>query len=90
VVESAHQLIILEGNYLQLKDENWRPISSLLDLCIYVDIPETERLSRRIKRHVDPGKTLQSATAWVEGFDNAGVIERSAAPADAAYRPLNA
>jgi len=89
LVESTHQLIVLEGNYLQLEDEDWRPIGNLLDLCIYVDIPDTVRISRLIKRHVDHGKTLHEATAWVDRVDNANaaVIERSAARADAVYRP---
>ena len=39
--------------------------------------------------HVDHGKTLHEATAWVDRVDNANaaVIERSAARADAVYRP---
>lgn len=90
VVEPTNELIILEGNYLLLEDEGWREIGDLLDLSVYVEIPDTVRLSRLIKRHVDHGKTLDAATAWVEQVDNANatVIAQTALRADAVFRPI--
>ena len=88
-VGPAHEVVILEGNYLLLSDERWHPVGDHLDLCVYVDIPEAVRLSRLVKRHVDHGKSLEDATAWVERVDNANaaVIARSATRAHAIYRP---
>ena len=85
------QLVVLEGNYLLVDDADWAPIGELLDLCIYVDIPEDLRLSRLTKRHVDFGKSLSDATEWVARVDqaNARVIEATKGRASAWYQPAN-
>jgi pantothenate kinase len=86
-----HELIILEGNYLLVDDADWSPIGQLLDLSIYVDIPEDVRLSRLTKRHVDFGKSLRAATEWVTRVDqaNARAIEATKGRASALYQPAN-
>jgi pantothenate kinase len=89
VVDPSHELIIVEGNYLLLEDESWKPIGDLLDLSIYVDIPDDVRLARLIKRHHEFGKSIEVATEWVDRVDqaNATVIAGSAYRADARYQP---
>jgi pantothenate kinase len=92
LVDPSHDLIVLEGNYLLLDDEHWSPIGELLDLSIYVDIPDDIRLERLITRHCDFGKSLEDATEWVHRVDeaNAKVIAESASRADVRYQPLDA
>ena len=85
------ELIIVEGNYLLVDDDDWIRIGQLLDVCIYVDIPEDVRLERLTRRHVDFGKSTSEATEWVARVDqaNALVIEATKFRADALYRPAN-
>ncbi len=89
LVDSAHKLVVLEGNYLLLDDEDWKPIGDLIDLAIYIDIPDDLRISRLIQRHCDFGKSMDDATEWVHRVDeaNAKVIKKSATRAAALYRP---
>ena len=83
------ELVILEGNYLLVDDADWALIGELLDLCVYVDIPEDVRLQRLTKRHVDFGKSPSDATEWVARVDqaNARVIEATKGRANALYQP---
>ncbi len=83
------ELVILEGNYLLVDDADWALIGELLDLCVYVDIPEDVRLQRLTKRHVDFGKSPSDATEWVQRVDqaNARVIEATKARANAIFQP---
>ncbi len=83
------ELVILEGNYLLVDDVDWARIGELLDLCVYVDIPEDVRLQRLTKRHVDFGKSPNDATEWVARVDqaNARVIEATKGRANALYQP---
>jgi len=89
LVDPAHKLVVLEGNYLLLDDEDWKPIGDLIDLAIYIDIPDDLRISRLIQRHCDFGKSMDDATEWVHRVDeaNAKVIRQSATRAAALYRP---
>jgi len=84
-----HELVVVEGNYLLVDDADWAPIGGLLDLCIYVDIPEDVRLSRLTQRHVDFGKSLSDATEWVARVDqaNARVIEATKGRASGIFQP---
>jgi pantothenate kinase len=84
------ELVILEGNYLLVDDADWARIGELLDLCLYVDIPEDVRLQRLTKRHVDFGKSPSDATEWVARVDqaNARVIEATKVRANALYQPM--
>jgi pantothenate kinase len=88
-VHPDDQVVILEGNYLLVDDENWARIGALLDLCVYVDIPHDVRRERLIRRHISFGKNAEHATEWVERVDeaNARVIESTQARAHAIYRP---
>jgi pantothenate kinase len=84
------ELVIVEGNYLLVDDVDWARIGELLDLCLYVDIPEDVRLQRLTKRHVDFGKSPSDATEWVARVDqaNARVIEATKVRANALYQPM--
>lgn len=88
-VEPEHELVILEGNYLLVDDADWARVGELLDLCVYVDIPEDVRLERLTSRHVDFGKSPSDAAKWVQRVDqaNARVIEATKVRADAVYQP---
>ena len=77
-------LVIVEGNYLLLQTGEWRHVRPLLDLSWYVDVDESLRVSRLIERHVQFGRTLEAARAWVMMSDepNARLIEQCRPLAD--------
>lgn len=89
-VTPEHELVILEGNYLLLDQHDWPQVGALVELAIYIDIPEDTRMERLIERHVRFGKDPDHAKAWVESVDvpNARTIEATAGKADIVYRPV--
>jgi pantothenate kinase len=63
------RLVVTEGNYLLDTEEPWPSIRSTLDEAWFVDLPETMRLFRLIRRHVEFGKAEDTARWWVERVD---------------------
>jgi pantothenate kinase len=82
------QLVITEGNYLLLDEGAWAQVSGLLDETWYVDIPDTLRVDRLTRRHVQFGRSADAAAAWVANTDepNARLIEASRARASYVFR----
>ena len=60
----------------------------LLDETWYVDVPDTLRLQRLTRRHVQFGRSEADAAAWVQGTDepNARRIEASRERASFVFR----
>lgn len=48
-------IIIIEGNYLLLDEPEWRDISGLVDLRIFVQVDLQEARERLARRHVEAG-----------------------------------
>ena len=63
------QLIITEGNYLLLDDGGWQGVRPLLDECWYVAVDDDLRRERLLARHVQFGRTVEDARAWIENTD---------------------
>lgn len=78
------QLIITEGNYLLLEDGGWQSVRPLLDECWYVAVDDELRRERLLARHVQFGRTVEDAQAWIENTDepNARRIAATQARAD--------
>jgi len=83
-----HRLIITEGNYLLLSTGAWAAVRGLIDEIWYVDIDADIRLERLIARHVQYGRSEESAREWVYRSDeaNAALIESTRCGADAIVR----
>jgi pantothenate kinase len=73
-VPRSARLIITEGNYLLLPDQDWNSVRSQLDEVWYVDLDPGERLRRLIARHVRFGKDPAAATAWATGPDERNAV----------------
>jgi len=75
-----HTTVVVEGNYLLLHSGGWEAAAELLDLTLFVEVPQEVRLRRLIDRHIAFGKTPEAAEAWVLGPDerNAEVIAGTA------------
>jgi pantothenate kinase len=73
------QLVITEGNYLLVADDDWRPVRGLLDEVWFLDVPAAVRVPRLQARHEAHGRSREQAQAWIEQTDepNARLIEAS-------------
>lgn len=82
------RLIITEGNYLLVDQGPWAAVRPLLDEAWYVDVDNTLRNERLVRRHVQFGRTPEAAEAWVAGTDepNARLIESTRGRADVVFQ----
>lgn len=64
-------LVVTEGNYLLLDDGPWSGVRPLLDEAWFLDVEDSLRVDRLVRRHVEHGKEPAQARAWVLGSDEA-------------------
>src|SRR5699024_7964047 len=64
-IDPRAHVVVTEGNYLLLDTDGWEGIRPLLDLAIYLDVPETTLRSRLIRRHRATGRADGQARDWV-------------------------
>jgi pantothenate kinase len=78
------RLVVTEGNYLLLDRPEWQAVRAELDEVWFLDCPDDVRRPRLVARHVEFGKSLAEAEAWVARVDdaNAAVVQQSRARAD--------
>lgn len=69
IVEPRHRLLVVEGNYLLLPDGAWAGVAPLLDLTVFLDVPEAELERRLIRRWLDHGLSEPAARARALGND---------------------
>jgi pantothenate kinase len=83
-VPPSVQVVITEGNYLLLDHPHWREVRACLDEVWHVRCDDRVRRERLVARHVEFGKVLADARAWVARVDepNARLVEASADRAD--------
>jgi pantothenate kinase len=77
--------VVTEGNYLLLDQPHWRAVRQAVEVVWHLTIDDDVRRERLIARHVEFGKTLEEARAWVARVDdpNAALVEAAADRADA-------
>src|SRR5580765_4587065 len=83
-VEPSARLVLTEGNYLLLQQGPWTRVRELLTEVWFVDVPDALRVERLVARHVEFGKSVDEARAWVARSDeaNARVVAATRALAD--------
>jgi pantothenate kinase len=82
-VQPSVRVVVTEGNYLLLDEPRWAAARAALAEVWLVEADDGVRVRRLVERHVEFGKALEEATAWVRRSDeaNAAVIRaRSVAP----------
>mmetsp|Transcript_234 Transcript_234/g.211 ORF Transcript_234/g.211 Transcript_234/m.211 type:complete len:231 (-) Transcript_234:144-836(-) len=86
VIDPDTKIIIIEGNYVLLKDLYWNEISNYADETWFVDVPLDLVKERIIKRHLEAGiaENEQEAIKRADGNDllNAEYILNNSKPAD--------
>lgn len=55
IITPAHRIVIIEGNYVLLKDEYWREISAIVDEKWKIKVEPLQARRRIVKRHLEAG-----------------------------------
>lgn len=69
IVDGTSRIILIEGNYLLLKDAPWDRLLPLFDYTIFIDVPEAELERRLIGRIQSHGFDLAHARSWIASND---------------------
>ena len=83
-IQSAHRTIVVEGNYLLLRDAPWSAIARLFDATVFLRVPENvieERILARWRRY-GLDERAAKARALENDVPNAGLVIRNSVPAD--------
>lgn len=82
IISADTKFILVEGNYLLLKDQPWARMKSLFDFTIYMNVPVEELERRLTKRILEHGHNAAYAKMWIASNDMLNinyVIENSVA-----------
>ena len=84
VVLANTKIVLTEGNYLLFDKAGWEKVAAELTEIWYININDSVRIERLVKRHEFYGKDKESAFNWATGTDeiNAKIVESTAARAD--------
>lgn len=84
LVPAGARLVVTEGSYLLLDGPRWREARECLDAVWWVETEETLRTERLLTRHVESGKEVEAARAWVAAVDerNATLVRAGRERAD--------
>jgi pantothenate kinase len=87
-VPPGTQVVVTEGNYLLVDDGPWSAVRWLLDEAWAVEVDPKVRRTRLVARHVEFGKPLEVAAAWVGSVDepNAAFVRATFHRADLVIR----
>lgn len=69
IVDAGARFVLIEGNYLLLREEPWCRLHELFDYRVFLDVPRDElqrRLRQRILAH---GHSAEFAEQWLAGND---------------------
>jgi pantothenate kinase len=89
IVGPQDKILIVEGNYLLLRESPWPQALPLYDLTIWIDVPEAELVARLMTRWSSYGKTEARARTWIEGNDlpNIRRVVKESGAADVVLTP---
>ena len=84
VVTPAQRILLVEGNYLLLRQEPWAQLKPLFDLTVFLPVPFAELERRLIQRWLEHGYAPEAAEAKARSNDipNAELVMRESEPAD--------
>jgi pantothenate kinase len=84
IVDGTSRIILIEGNYLLLKDAPWDRLKPLFDYTIFIDVAEQELERRLLARIQGHGFDLAHAMNWFATNDllNIRAVKANSAEAD--------
>jgi pantothenate kinase len=75
IVDDKAKFILVEGNYLLLKQSPWERLRPLFDFTIYLKVPIEELEQRLIQRWLDHGFDMAYAKNWIASNDMFNIQE---------------
>ncbi len=69
IVSADTKFILIEGNYLLLKEKPWANLKPLFDFSIYLKVPVEELERRLTKRILEHGHDAAYAKMWIASND---------------------
>ncbi len=69
-----HNIILLEGNWLLLNEENWKDLVNLCDYSVFISAKESMLRERLIHRKIRGGLSKQDAERFYEKSDRKNVM----------------
>ena len=84
IVDAATRFILIEGNYLLLKQSPWDQLKPLFDLTVFIDVPKQELERRLTSRILSHGHDAAYAKHWIASNDmlNVDTVISDSAKAD--------
>jgi hypothetical protein len=84
IVPPGVRLVLIEGNYVLVRDEPWRRVAEQLDLAVYLEVERDAARDAVIARHVAGGMSRTEAVAQYDANDrlNTEVVLASRRNAD--------
>jgi len=73
-IEVNADIILIEGNWLLLDEDNWRDLKSYCDYSIFIEAKEKFLESRLIQRKIKGGLTERQALEFYERCDKKNVL----------------
>jgi pantothenate kinase len=83
IVDGKAKFILVEGNYLLLKQKPWDQLKPLFDFSVYLNVPIEELERRLIQRWLDHGFDMAYAKNWIASNDLLNIHEVIKNSADA-------
>jgi len=81
VVTANDRILLVEGNYLLLRDRPWAAAAAFFDLTVFLPVPVPELKARLLQRWAAYGRSAADARHWIDTNDLPNirtVLERSA------------
>ena len=75
IVDEKARFILVEGNYLLLRQPPWNRLHALFDFTIYLKVPVEELERRLTKRWLDHGFDMAYAKNWIASNDLPNIME---------------
>lgn len=69
IVSAETRFVLVEGNYLLLRDEPWCRLHGLFDFRVFLDVPISELQRRLLLRIQSFGYSAEHAERWLAGND---------------------
>lgn len=84
IVTPAQRILLIEGNYLLLKQEPWAKLKPIFDVTVFLPVPLVELERRLVQRWLDHGYAPDAAETKARSNDipNAELVVRESAAAD--------
>lgn len=88
LVFDSHNVVLVEGNYLLMREGRFAGMRDLFDLTVFIDAPAAKIVSSLMAKHLRTGRAIESAKSWVKQVDlpNAQLVENTKKYADVIVR----